>query len=71
MDGVMDQPVTDDRLMDDAMLWVEDVEPMIRTVTISFQNQVFMEGENVILKMPLECRDVRLVSFSTAELAPG
>jgi hypothetical protein len=43
IDRMMHDPVTHGRLMNDAMLWIKNVEALIRAVTIRAHDKLFMK----------------------------
>lgn len=68
---MVDDAVADRRLMDNAMFWVEDVELLVRTVTISGGRKIFGECKKIVLKMTFEPLHVRLGALAAPKLAPG
>lgn len=71
VDRMVDKSVTDGRLVDHAMLRIENVEPMVRTVPIPPFDKLTMQTEHFVLKVSLECLDIRLPTLSATELPPS
>ncbi len=67
----MDKPIPDARFMDDAMLRIKDMEPMIRAVAIAASRQFFLQGKDIVLQVPLELLNVHSPPLAAAELTPS
>jgi hypothetical protein len=68
---VVDETISDRCFVDDAMFGIEDVEPMIETVTIPAMYEIIMQLKNIVLHVPLKFLYVSTVTFALSELAPG
>lgn len=71
VNGVVDEAVTDGRLMDHAMLRIEDVKSAIRAVPIPPFDKLIVQMEHFVLKMSLECLNVRSLPLPTTKLPPS
>ncbi len=69
-DGMVHKTVPHRRFVDHAMLWIENVKPMIRAVAITAAHKIVVKFKHMIFEVPLEFLNVPPIAFASAELAP-
>lgn len=65
------QPVTNRRLVNNPMFWVEDVKAMIGTMPVLSVHEVHLERKHIIFQVTLKLLHVLPPSFTTTKFSPS
>jgi len=71
VDSVMGKPVANCRLVDDPMLRIENVEPVVWPVLVSAENKVIAQSKDIVLQIAFEILNVKPASLAAPKFAPG